>query len=448
MKTLRLFILAAIFLLLNLNAQNVTIRLKNSPNNAALLELEGEKANEIDTLIAEINTFFFSMKNYHSGIYRLSFDRFHSLNFVYDGSDVEIETDYKNVFDSLKVVNSESNKLYYEFVKLNKSFKTKTELLNVILQHYPKDDNFYNETLKKFEEIQYEYSFFTNVTSQKKPESFIARYIRSSQLPVVDGKLPFDEQIKYLKAHALDYVNFNDDELIYSDCFTNKTIEYLTYYKNPQLPKPLLEKEFMSAVDTLLNKAKINEVVYRQITEYLIDGFRKFGFDKIIDYIIDNYVITDDLCLDETLEHSIQNRIDQARKLRIGSVVPNIVLPDTSGKIIDLSKLNSDKTLIIFYASWCPHCKEIVPQIANLYKSQKKKNIEVLAVALDKKRQDWIKFIKDNNLNWLNVSDLQGWNGKVAKDYLIYATPTMFLIDKNKKIIAKPFGIPDLKKWF
>lgn len=31
---------------------------------------------------------------------------------------------------------------------------------------------------------------------------------------------------------------------IFSDCFTNKTIEYLTYYRNPQLPKELLEKEF------------------------------------------------------------------------------------------------------------------------------------------------------------------------------------------------------------
>ncbi len=448
MNKLALLIISTLFLWLNIFAQNVTIYIENAPRKAAMFELEGEKASEIDSLLSENNAFSFSMKNFHSGIYRLSFDRIHSLSFVYDGSDVKIKTDFKNLFDSLKVINSESNKLYYDFIKLNKSFKTKTELLNVILQHYPQNDEFYDKALRKYEELQYKYSYFANVTAQKEQGAFIARYIRSSQLPVVDGKLPFEEQIKYLKAHALDYVNFSDEELTYSDCFTNKTIEYLTYYRNPQLPKPLLEKEFMNAVDTLLNKAKVNTIVYQQITEYLIDGFRKFGFDKIINYIIDNYVIADDLCLDEKLEHSIQNRIEQARKLKVGSIAPNIVLPDTSGKAIDLSKLNSEKTLIIFYASWCPHCKKIVPQIANLYKAQKKKNIEALAVALDKNRQDWIKFIKDNNLNWLNVSDLSGWKGKAAKDYLIYATPTMFIVDKNRKIIAKPFGITDLKKWF
>ncbi len=160
------------------------------------------------------------------------------------------------------------------------------------------------------------------------------------------------------------------------------------------------------------------------------------------------YVIADDLCLDETLEHSIQNRIDQTRKLRIGNVVPNIILPDTSGKIIDLSKLNSEKTLIVFYWSQCPHCREIVPKIFRLYNNQKEKKVEVLAVALDEKIKDWIKFVKNNHLSWLNASDLKGWNGKTSSDYFIYATPTMFLVDKDKRIIAKPFGITDLKKWF
>ena len=149
----------------------------------------------------------------------------------------------------------------------------------------------------------------------------------------------------------------DDAELIYSDAFTNKTIEYLTYYRNPQLPKEFLEKEFMKAVDTLLNKAKVNQFVYQHITEYLIDGFKKFGFDKIIDYIVENYVIEDDLCLDEETENSIQRRIDQSKLLAVGIIAPNIIMPDKDGKVIDLSKIKSDKTLLVFYASWCPHCQ-------------------------------------------------------------------------------------------
>ena len=95
----------------------------------------------------------------------------------------------------------------------------------------------------------------------------------------------------------MDNVNFYDTDLIYSDAFTNKTIEYLTYYRNPQLPLELLEKEFMAAVDTILNKVKVNSVVYQHMVEYLLDGFKKFGFDNVLNYIVENYVVKDDLCL-------------------------------------------------------------------------------------------------------------------------------------------------------
>ena len=233
----------------------------------------------------------------HCGFYRLSFNNNKWIDFIYDNEDVEIETDANNILDSLKVIKSESNKIYYEFVKLNKDYKTKTELLQLILARYPKEDDYYQTTKEKLIQVQEEYQYFVNVTAQVNPNSFIARYVRSAQLPVVDVEIPFDKQLTYLKSHALDNVNFYDDGLIYSDAFTNKTIEYLTYYRNPQLPMGLLEKEFEAAIDTILNKAKVNDIVYKHIVEYLLDGFKKFGFDNVINYIVENYVIKDEICL-------------------------------------------------------------------------------------------------------------------------------------------------------
>ncbi|MEO8232437.1 MAG: TlpA disulfide reductase family protein, partial [Ignavibacteriota bacterium] len=251
----------------------------------------------------------------------------------------------------------------------------------------------------------------------------------------------------YLKIHALDKVNFTDDELIYSDAFTNKTIEYLTYYRNPQLPMGLLEKEFESAIDSILNKAKVNDIVYKHIVAYLLDGFKKFGFDNVINYIVDNYVIKDDICLDEKLETALERRIQQSKNFKIGNTIPNIILPDSAGSLIDLSKINSDKTLIIFYASWCPHCQTLLPQISDLYKNQKDKKFEVLAVSIDTSRTDWLTFVKNNKMNWLNVSDLKGWTGQAVLDYYIYATPTMFLIDKKLKLVEMPKNIVEIKNY-
>lgn len=283
------------------------------------------------------------------------------------------------------------------------------------------------------------------MTAQSNPNSFVARYARSSQLPVVDVEISFDEQLPYLKTHALDNVNFYDEGLIYSDAFTNKAIEYLTYYRNPQLPLELLEKEFMSAIDTILNKAKVNEVVYTHIVEYLLDGFKKFGFDNVINYIVENYVIKDDLCLDQKLTTTLDRRIQQAKNFNIGNKVPNIILPDSAGSMIELNKINSEKTLIIFYASWCPHCQKLLPDISNLYKSQKEKKFEIIAVSIDTTRTDWLNFVRTNNLTWINVSDPKGWSGQAASDYYLYATPTMFLVDREMKLIFISGNIEEIR---
>jgi len=428
-------------------AQCISVEIKNLENEKAYISsLSGEKITLIDSVnVIGKEKFQFNLNNpkYHTGFYRLTFDKNKWIDFVNDDEDVNITTNANNALDSLQIVSSESNRLYYSFIKFNKAYKTKTELLQLILARYPKEDNYYKTTQDRLTQIQNEYIEFVNVTAQKKSQSFIAKYIKSAQLPVVDNVV--QQQLSYLKSHALDNVDFNNSLLINSDLFSNKTIEYLTYYRNPQLPLELLEKEFMIAVDSILNKAKINQLVYQHIVEYLIDGFKKFGFDKVLDYIVENYVIKDDLCLDVKTEGLIKRRIEQAKNLKIGNIVPNISLPDISGKEVNLKNITAEKILIVFYASGCPHCKELLPKLNELYNNQKVKKFETLAISLDTNRKDWIDIIKNYGLNFLNVSDLKGWDGKAASEYFIYATPTMILVNKNKKIISKPMTIDELK---
>lgn len=436
---------------ININAvftQSIRIDVKNlETSTASFSYLEGENEFHIASLKAKDNSYFTIIAekyNLDSGIYRLRLKKNKWLDFVYSGKSVKINTDNNGLFDKLKVIESKENELFYKFIRLTKSYKIKTELLQVILYRYPKDDGYHSITQKKLSAIQKEYSQFTNVTSQQIPSSFIARYIKSAQLPVVDASLSRESQRDYLKKHSLDNVDFNDANLIYSNAFTNKTIEYLTYYSNPQLPKELLEKEFIVAVDRLLNKAKINQLVYQHITDYLISGFKEFGFDKIIDYIVENYVIEDDLCLDKETENSIQRRIDQAKSLSVGAKAPNLIMQDESGVVIDLLKMESEKTLLVFYASWCPYCQELLPQLSGIKKSNEEVNI--LAISLDSEKEVWLKFIKDNSLDLTNLNDPNGWDGTAASEYHIYATPTMFLLNKEKNIIGKPANYKELQR--
>ena len=447
---MKYFILIS-FVLINFSfsiAQEVIIKAAEPYGKAALLSLSGEKSFFIDSIPANNNAYNFNLSNNLPGFYRLVFNNKKWIDFVYCGNDIEIETNTDNTLEQTKTIQSEENKIYYDFINLNKDYKTKTELLQLIIARYPEADDYYQLTKVKLSQIQKEYLYFVSITSQSNPKSFVARYIKSAQLHVLEAEIPVDQHLNYLKSHTLDNLNFSDDALIYSDAFTNKTIEYLSYYRNPQLPMALLEKEFEIAVDSILNKAKVNDIVYKHIIEYLLDGFKKFGFDNVINYIIDNYVIADDICLDEKLETALERRINQNKDFKTGFAVPDFSLPDLSGSEIQLSKITTEKTLIIFYASWCPHCKILLPQIFELYKKQNVKNIEVVAISIDTVKSEWQSFVNNNNLTWINVCDLKGWDSKAALDYYIYATPTMFLIDKNRKIIAKPTTIDETKSYF
>jgi thiol-disulfide isomerase/thioredoxin len=419
----------------SLVAQNVKINVVNSTGKAALHFLSGEKSVLVDSISVDNYTYQFNLGSNHSGFYRLIFNNKKWLDFIYDGEDIEIEVDVTSKNVPYKIIKSDENKIYYDFIALNKDFKTKSELLTLVLNNYPDNDTYLQATKETLLKLQEEYLYYVNITAQSKPGSFISKYILSAQLPIIDASLRREHQLNYLKSLALDKVDFTNDELIYSDVFTNKTIEYLSYYRNPQLPMEFLEKEFKVAVDTILNKAKVNDIVYKHITEYLLDGFKKFGFDNVINYIIDNYVVADEICLEEKLETSLERRINQNKIFKPGYSVPDISLYNDENNIFQLSKIQSEKILIIFYATWCPHCKTLLPQISELYKNQKTKDVEVIAVSIDTSHSDWESFISTINLEWINVREIEGWEGKSVKDYYIYATPTMFLVDENKKLI-------------
>lgn len=90
----------------------------------------------------------------------------------------------------------------------------------------------------------------------------------------------------------------------------------------------------------------------------------------------------------------------------------------------------------------------MLPNIYQLYKNQKDKQFEVLAISIDTSKTDWLNFVRTNKLEWLNVSDLKGWDGKAVLDYNIYATPTMFLVDRERKLIKVITEIEELKSFY
>ncbi len=120
-----------------------------------------------------------------------------------------------------------------------------------------------------------------------------------------------------------------------------------------------------------------------------------------------------------------------------GKQAPDLALPTPEGKIISLASFRGKYVLVDFWASWCQPCRMENPNVVNAYNQYKDKNFTILGVSLDKEKAPWLKAIKDDQLSWTHISDLQYWSSKAVETFKFEGIPYNILVDPQGKIIAE-----------
>lgn len=133
----------------------------------------------------------------------------------------------------------------------------------------------------------------------------------------------------------------------------------------------------------------------------------------------------------------LQAQLDQAQQVSLGSYAPDFAQKTPNGDSLNLSSLRGKVVLIDFWASWCGPCRRENPNVVKVYEKYKDKGFEILGVSLDRKEDAWLKAIADDELAWLHVSDLKGWQNQAAQLYGVRSIPETVLLDAEGRIIAK-----------
>lgn len=154
---------------------------------------------------------------------------------------------------------------------------------------------------------------------------------------------------------------------------------------------------------------------------------------------------------DEEIKNSaygqmVGSKIDVIKKqneglamLNVGNKAPDFTAPNPDGKQISLSEIKGKATIIDFWASWCKPCRVENPNVVKVYNKYHDKGLEIISVSLDRpgQKEKWLQAIKDDNLNWHHVSNLNYFQDPVAQQYNIQSIPATYILDAEGKIVAK-----------
>lgn len=127
-----------------------------------------------------------------------------------------------------------------------------------------------------------------------------------------------------------------------------------------------------------------------------------------------------------------------------GQKAPDFTLKDLSGKSVSLSSQKGKVVILVFWASWCPPCKEELRSLNKLYNMYKGRGLVVLAVSSDRSLSNVTDFIAQNQVNFDVLFDDKL---SVSRDlYKAFMVPTTFVIDRRGIIFKKHFGEQDWTK--
>lgn len=188
---------------------------------------------------------------------------------------------------------------------------------------------------------------------------------------------------------------------------------------------------------------------YDKVLEYILT-LPNYATSKVVPYFVKEYFNVNDMEMFEKALNgfdasmaenayivSCKKDLEAEKRVLPGQVAYNFSLQDLEGKIYRLSDYRGKYVLLDFSASWCGWCKLEIPYLKKVYENTQGENFVMLTINLDEDREKWEEDVKQYNLPWAVLSDLQGFKSSIAKNYNVSGIPTIYLIDPDGVIKAK-----------
>jgi len=145
----------------------------------------------------------------------------------------------------------------------------------------------------------------------------------------------------------------------------------------------------------------------------------------------------------DDFKKDLREQVDRIRPNIIGMKAHDLIMDSDRGMFVALYDIEKDFTVVYFWEPDCGHCAEATPKLKAWYDTAKNQGVEVFSVCTAGDKSKWQKYIDDHKLDWIN-----GWDPERRTNFGYYynveATPLIYILDRDKKILAKKIGVNDV----
>jgi len=404
----------------------------------------GDRFTVIDSMETSTGFFYFVLpEDAGPGIYRLIFAerrgevlRQNSMaEFIYNKENLEIYVTSSEGGPVPYFENSEENQVYREFMDFELAYEAELMDLYGKLSALAEQTEDQGLAVARYNELQKNRTPFMDSLTRVYPDLYAVKIMNAFRSPYVPGEMTHIERIDTLKQSFFDHAAIDDPSLLAAPVYTYKLIDYLSLYKDLSLTREEQEISFMEAVDLIMANVSGDSEIRSFVVEFLLEGFEMLNMEQVLMHLADNYL--DEACESDVVE-LVLSRMEGYKKMAAGEQAPDFVLRDVDGKVHQLAHMDHDWILVVFWSSTCEACRKLMPALDAWYRSEKDLDLEVVAISIDTSASNFEYLHQQIDPQWISFHDPLGWHGKVPSDYMVYATPSLFLLDRQRNILSKP----------
>jgi peroxiredoxin len=369
-----------------------------------------------------------------------------------------METSTENFNLKMKVTGDEDNRIFFENIAFNAERQKEAEPFIKVLRDSTQKEDQKKEARESFKKISAKVFSFQNNIIAKYPKSNTARLFKASkeiEIPPApknaNGSIDSSFQFRYYREHYFDFFDLADDANIRMPrpYYRDKVYDYLDRLF---IPHP---DTITKAIEKLVAKVKSNKNAYRYLVWTCISHYQTpkiMGLDEVYVNLVDKYLATGemDYWLDSSSKKSTIDYANKVRLAMIGRTAPNLVMQDENLQARSMYDIKSKYTILFIFAPDCGHCREESPKLVDFYNKNKAKlNLEIYAVSSDTSMQKMKDYIKEMKMPFITVNGPRSFNKTHFRQiYFSETTPSLYIIDEKKKIIARKLNVEDLPDFF